>query len=413
MKFNRWTRQFLRREEAECFVDTIDFPPLLELAGFHTYLSMINDPNLEVLELFDIEDDGPFSPPEKIGVAWVARSAGNQHKELIPLTAYALVRHRGFDDLPLVLHIEVTEAGGVQINLCLRQDDVDHRSGLKAWAGECERRGNPFRGRLLALTRNGVDFLPPQKVESADLILPGDVMNTLNRTFAFLADPESWPEGLRHRAALLAGAPGLGKSLAAKWLAEDLGVTTVWITAGVLCDIPPAAIFDWARRLKPVLLILEDLAVALGPDGNAGRVGDFLGEMDGFTDLEGIGVLATTNDLDGLDPALNPKTRPGRFHRLIELEPPDRDLRRALIDRRCTVSGFKNRPSETMVKVLSEATGGFTCAQIAELVDEACSRIVWAELSGKNPEIDRTFETVLAERSRPTSVGFAVCERSA
>ena len=47
MKFNQWTGQFLRREEAECFVDTIDFPPLLELAGFHTYLWMINDPDLQ------------------------------------------------------------------------------------------------------------------------------------------------------------------------------------------------------------------------------------------------------------------------------------------------------------------------------------------------------------------------------
>ncbi len=205
----------------------------------------------------------------------------------------------------------------------------------------------------------------------------------------------------------------MGKSLAAKWLAEDLGVTTVWITAGVLCDIPPAAIFEWARRLKPVLLILEDLAVALGPDGDPGRVGDFLGEMDGFTNLEGIGILATTNDLDGLDPALNPKTRPGRFHRLIELDLPNRNLRKALIDRRCAVSGPQIRPSEAMVTVLSEATAGFTGAQIAELIDEACSRIVWAELSGKNPEIDRIFETVLSERSRPTSVGFAVCGKSA
>ena len=41
MKFNRWARQFLRREEAECFIDTIEFPPLLELVGFHTFLSMI------------------------------------------------------------------------------------------------------------------------------------------------------------------------------------------------------------------------------------------------------------------------------------------------------------------------------------------------------------------------------------
>ncbi len=413
MIFNQWIRQFLRREEGECFVDTIDFPPLLELAGFHTFLSMINDPDIEVLEIFDVEIEGPFSTPEKVGVTWVSRRAGIQTKSLIPLTAYALVRHRGFDHLAFVIHIEMTEAGGVHINLCLRQDDVDHRSALKAWTGECERRGNPFSGRLLALTPSGVDFLPDQRVGAADLILPEHVLNTLNRTFAFLPDPDAWPEGLRHRAVLLAGAPGLGKSLAAKWLAEDLGVTTVWITAGVLCDIPPAAIFEWARRLKPVLLILEDLTVALGPDGDARRVGDFLGEMDGFTDLEGIGILATTNDLDGLGPALNPKTRPGRFHRLIELELPGRELRRALIDRRCTVSGPKIRPSEAMSTVMSEATEGLSGAQISELIDEACSRIVWAEQSGTKPDIDRIFETVLTERSRSTSVGFVGCRKTA
>ncbi len=66
-----------------------------------------------------------------------------------------------------------------------------------------------------------------------------------------------------------------------------------------------------------------------------------------------------------------------------------------------------------MVTVLSEATAGFTGAQIAELIDEACSRIVWAELSGESPDKDRIFETVLAERSRPTSVGFVTCGKSA
>jgi hypothetical protein len=415
MKFNRWARQFLRREEAECFIDTIEFPPLLELVGFHTFLSMINDPDIEVLELFDLEDDGPFSLPEKTGVTWMARGVGGRTTRLIPLAAYALVRCGvgGLEGLPLVLHIEVTEAGGVRISLSFRQDDVDHRLALKNWADRCERLGNPFVGRKLVLSRSGVDFLPSRKVESADLILPEIVMDTLSRDFAFLTDPGGWPEGLRHRAVLLAGAPGLGKSLAARWLADSLEVTTLWVTGGVLCDIPPAAIFDWARRLKPVLLILEDLGVALGPDADPRRFGDFLGEMDGFTDHEGVGILATTNDLEGLDPALNPRTRPGRFHRLIELEPPDRVLRQALIERHCGLAGPNIRPSEAMVAVLAEATTGFTGAQIVETIDEACSRVIWAETSGEKADADDIFENVLSERSRPSSVGFVACGRSA
>jgi len=415
MKFNQWIRQFLRREESECSIDTIEFPPLLELVGFHTFLAMIDDPDLEVLELFDVGDDNLFPESEKTGVTWVARDAGNQAKSLIPAVAYCLARYSGggLEDLPLVLHIEITEAGSIEISLCLRHEDSDHRSALRAWAWECERRGNPFAGRKLALTVGGIDFLPFRKMESADLILPETVMDTLNRDFAFLADPGGWPEGLRHRAVLLSGIPGVGKSLAAKWLAEDLGVTTLWITGGVLCDIPPAAIFEWARRLAPVFLILEDLGVALGPDSDPRRFGDFLGELDGFTDLEGVGILATTNDLDGLDPALNPRTRPGRFHRLIELEPPTRDLRLALIDRRCEVSGSAIRPSEVATKFLTEATAGFSGAQIVELIDEACSRIVWAGQSGENPNIDLIFEEVLAERAQSIPMGFNAGARSA
>jgi hypothetical protein len=413
MQFNQWIRQFLRREEAECFIDTIDFPPLLELVGFHTFLAMLDDPEVEVEELFDLGDDNPFSTPERIGVTWMARDTGDHATTLIPITAFALARHNGLGGLPIVFHIEVVEAGDVQISLCLRREDGRRREALGAWAGRCEERGNPFLGRTLALSDTGIGFLSSPSGPGFDPILPESVLDTLNRSFAFLSDPEGWPENLRHRAVLLAGAPGLGKSLAARWLAENLGVTTLWITGGVLCDVPPAAIFDWARRLRPVLLILEDLGVALGPDGDPRRFGDFLGEMDGFTDLEGVGILATTNDLEGLDPALNPRTRPGRFHRLIELDHPDRDLRRELIERRCGVSGPAVLPSGALIASLADQTVGFTGARIVELVDEACSRMLWAEQSGENPDVDAVFRDVLSERTRLMAMGFNAGARSA
>ena len=412
MTFNRWVRQFLRREEAECLVDTFEFPEMLSLSGHFTFISMQRDPDLEAVDLFDVDDSCPFTPPQKVGVTWFPKRVGHDCKRLLPAGAYLLARHHGIGDVKIVVHIEICEPG-VRISICYAQEDAARRDAIHSWVEDCGRRNNPFSGNLLALGRSALEFVTPRNIGPDDVHLPDEVLDTLRRSFAFLREPQAWPHDLRHRAVLLAGAPGVGKSLAARWLAEDLGVTAVWVTAGALCAVKPSALFEYARQLKPALVVLDDLAFALDPDGDAGRFGDVLGEMDGFTNLEDIGILATTNDLNTLDRALDPRSRPGRFHRLIELEPPDRIQRRALITRRGALAGAAARPSDATVERLVCSTAGFTGAQLAELVDEAQSRILWAHNKGESPNIDAVFDGALADRSRPAPVGFVSDAKSA
>ena len=145
MTFNRWIRQFLRREEHECLVDSINYPQMLSVSGYQTFKTMIEDPDLEIVELFDVEGVNPFSAPGKIGVTWMVRRSGYDRKEIFPLEAFVLARHHGIDDLEMALHIEPFE-GGARISVCLSQENVDQRQAVKEWIKECDRRGNPRGG---------------------------------------------------------------------------------------------------------------------------------------------------------------------------------------------------------------------------------------------------------------------------
>jgi len=410
LRFNRWVRRFMRREESECLFDTYVWPATLEVSAYAAFESMCADSEVEVTDLFDLSDDSPFTGPEKIGVTRVPLTVADGRRRVFLMRAFALIRHANLGGIPLALSLDRTEEE-VRISIGLRQDDAEYRDAIKAWVADRGRRNDPLRGNTVSVGSGGLEFLPRQEVEVDDVLLKPEVLDLLRRSFDFLRNPEGWPPELQRRAVLLAGAPGLGKSLAARWLAAELNTTTVWLSAGSLLEIPPGVLFGWLRRLRPVLVVLEDFAVAMG--GGAGRVGDFLGEMDGFTDLEGIGILATTNDLDGLDPALDPRVRPGRFHRLIELKPPDFSLREALIHRRCSTAPECLHPSNAAVASMAEISAGLTGAQVAERVDEALSRVLWEDLQGRGPDVDRVFLEVFEEGSSSIVAGFTAGSRSA
>jgi hypothetical protein len=93
MQFNRWIRQFLRREEDESLVDSIDFPQMLKMSGYHAFISMIEDPELEIVDFYDFSGPNPFNSPERVGVTWLPWGVGPGQKRIFPLEAYALAHH--------------------------------------------------------------------------------------------------------------------------------------------------------------------------------------------------------------------------------------------------------------------------------------------------------------------------------
>ncbi len=181
--------------------------------------------------------------------------------------------------------------------------------------------------------------------------------------------------GLRPpRGVLLHGAPGTGKTLVAKALANEAGcgfiavrgpeLLTEWqgATERALRDL-----FARARQAAPCILFFDEID-ALAPRRGTGEgatldrlVAQFLTEMDGVADPPGVVVLGATNRPDRMDPAL---LRPGRFDLLVEIPAPDAAGRAAILALHMAKLPLAG---EVSVQALAEATGGWTGAELAGL----------------------------------------------
>lgn len=177
----------------------------------------------------------------------------------------------------------------------------------------------------------------PHRAGWDDLILSPSVTNALERqVIDFLRLGKTFRRnGVPHRrGVLLYGPPGNGKTTIGRVLA-GLGRTTfLYVTAAdVGCNpLMLRSIFDLARRLRPTVLFLEDLdfyASQRGSGVNEAALGELLAQMDGLERNDGLVVIATTNDLAAIEPAL--RERPSRFDCTLEIPPPADAERRRLL----------------------------------------------------------------------------------
>ncbi|MGA1821066.1 MAG: proteasome-activating nucleotidase [Thermoplasmatota archaeon] len=144
---------------------------------------------------------------------------------------------------------------------------------------------------------------------------------------------------------LLVGAPGTGKTLIAKAVANSANCTFIRIVGSEMVQkfIGEGGrlvreLFQLAREKKPAIIFIDEIdaigARRLGMDTTGDRevqrtLMQLLAEMDGFHPLDNIGIIAATNRKDIIDDAL---LRPGRFDRIIEVPLPNKDGRRKIID---------------------------------------------------------------------------------
>ncbi|MGC8975168.1 MAG: AAA family ATPase, partial [Thermoprotei archaeon] len=135
---------------------------------------------------------------------------------------------------------------------------------------------------------------------------------------------------------LLYGPPGCGKTLLAKAVAGESNATFISLVASELAQkfVGEGArivreVFSFARKKAPAIVLIDELDAIGAKRLDVGTSGEreihrtltqLLAELDGFEPLDNVKVLATTNRIDILDPAL---LRPGRFDRLIEVPLPD------------------------------------------------------------------------------------------
>jgi cell division protease FtsH len=189
------------------------------------------------------------------------------------------------------------------------------------------------------------------------------------------------------RGILLEGSPGTGKTLLAKAIASEAEANFISIAASEFVEIFVGMgaskirnLFNTARKNKPCIIFIDEID-AVGRQRGAGinmandereqTLNQLLAEMDGFANNEGILIIAATNRRDVLDAAL---LRPGRFDRIINVPLPDAESREKILK-----VHTKNKMLENAINLnlVAELTGGFSGAQLKNLMNEAailCAR---------------------------------------
>jgi Proteasome-activating nucleotidase len=179
---------------------------------------------------------------------------------------------------------------------------------------------------------------------------------------------------------LLYGPPGTGKTLLARALAGEVKATFIRVVASQFVNkfIGEGArivreVFRLARERRPSIIFIDEIDAIGARRVDIGTSGDrevqrtmlqLLAELDGFDPLEGVKVVAATNRIDLLDPAL---LRPGRFDRLIEVPLPDKRGRVEIL--RIHTRNMKLKDVD--LEEVAALTEGFSGAELKAVVTEA------------------------------------------
>lgn len=179
---------------------------------------------------------------------------------------------------------------------------------------------------------------------------------------------------------LLYGPPGTGKTLVARALAGEVKATFIRVVASQFVNkfIGEGArivreVFRLAKEKKPSIIFIDEIDAIGSRRVDMGTSGDrevqrtmlqLLAEMDGFDPLEGVKVVAATNRIDLLDPAL---LRPGRFDRIIEIPLPDKKGRLEILK----IHTRNMKLKDVDLEEIASMTEGFSGAELKAVVTEA------------------------------------------
>ncbi len=211
---------------------------------------------------------------------------------------------------------------------------------------------------------------------------------------------------------LLYGPPGCGKTLLAKAVAHEVNATFIRIVASELAQkfIGEGArivkeIFSLARRKAPSIILIDEIDAIASKRLDVGTSGEreihrtltqLLAEIDGFDPLDNVKVLATTNRIDVLDPAI---LRPGRFDRIIEIPLPNLRGRYEIFKIHTRKMPLSN---DVDLIELSKLTEGATGADIKTICIEAALKAIriGRELVYKEDFVE-AIKKVMRNRYRP------------
>ena len=205
----------------------------------------------------------------------------------------------------------------------------------------------------------------------------------LQEIVEFMKNPKKYIDlGARiPKGVLLVGPPGTGKTLLAKAVAGEAGVGFLSISGSDFVELYVGVgasrvrdLFEQAKKQSPAIVFIDEIdavgrqrgtGLGGGHDEREQTLNQLLVEMDGFAANEGVVVLAATNRVDVLDPAL---LRPGRFDRQIYVGLPDIKGREEILRVHA-----RNKPlaEDVDLHTVAQATVGFTGADLENLLNEA------------------------------------------
>ena len=285
----------------------------------------------------------------------------------------------------------------------------------KIWKSFSERIYDPTQiadpfADFISLDQSAVQVITDTKIKFADVAGNEEAKAELNEVVRFLKEPENFikvgagiPKGV-----LLGGPPGTGKTLLARAIAGEAGVPFLKVSGSQFVELLVGVgasrvreLFQKARTLKPSIIFIDEIdSIARTRSGNNSMssvndereqtLNQILIEMDGF-DLEtGVVVIAASNRIDILDPAIK---RAGRFDRQITINYPNLKERLAIL--KVHARGKKLDDSVSLPQV-AQRTIGFSGADLANVLNEAAILATRGKkLNIKMLEINLSIDRVL------------------
>jgi transitional endoplasmic reticulum ATPase len=324
---------------------------------------------------------------------------------------------KGFEQLLELAKVleEKAQSGELKTDVQINSrplSSIPRQGNIPGGIGTTRVRSTPGGDRPNASSPGDDDPVTPSSTETSTASLKdvGGLADILKELRELIEIPLKRPELLNRlgleptRGVLLVGPPGTGKTLTARALAEELGVSYIAVVGPEImgkyygeAEARLRSIFEKAARSTPCLIFIDEID-SLAPDrskveGEVEKrlVAQLLGLMDGFTNTNGVIVLAATNRPDHLDPALR---RPGRFDREVHFRVPDRNGRLDILKIQT-----RSMPLDTSVdlETIADLSVGMVGADLKAVCQKAAYTALRRQVPSLNDPIPETMTLIQSD----------------
>ena len=264
---------------------------------------------------------------------------------------------------------------------------------------------------------NAKMYVPSEEgIRFDDVAGEDEAKENLAEIVDYLHDPKKYTEvgASMPKGVLLVGPPGTGKTMLAKAVAGEAGVSFFSISGSDFVEMfvgmgasKVRDLFKQAKEKAPCIVFIDEIdAIGKKRDGAMGgndereqTLNQLLTEMDGFEGNNGVIILAATNRPESLDPAL---TRPGRFDRRVPVELPDMAGREAILK----VHAKKvNLSDDVDFHTIARMASGASGAELANIVNEAALRAVRSNRKViTQADLEESVEVVIAGYQKKNAI---------